>query len=276
MKSSKIFRYIAVLLLISFTLTGCNIIDQAKVKMGFKNEDFEYIAEGKANKIIIQSTRDRGFRFEVTDKKTISGLYDILSTANKVEKKSELDADYIFEIHVGEDVYSFNYVVGLNKKGEGNFYDDNNIYEVSKRLDNDIIQNLSFVRKPREFKTIYYNTILMPLEEKKDILASKKIGIDLNEDVDCKKYILSIELEDFKRELEKISNDITILKPEDSKEDYDVIVTVKNAGYLSKTFKTIVTIDDKKDKTYNNYYMLAKYQTKWEIEMQEGKAPKGW
>lgn len=276
MKNIKMFRYIVILLIISFTLTGCNFIDQAKVKMGFKNEDFEYIAEGKANKIIIQSTRDRGFRFEVTDKKTIGGLYDILSTANKVDKKSELDPDYIFEIHVGEEIYLFNYVVGLDKKGEGNFYNDNNIYEVSKRLDNDIIQNLSFVRKPREFKTIYYDTIIMPLEENKDILANKKIGIDLNEDVDCKKYILSIELEDFKRRLEKISNDITILKPDDNKEDYDVVVTVKNAGYLSKTFKTVVTIDDKKDKTYNNYYMLAKYQNNWEIEMQEGKSPKEW
>lgn len=272
----RIFKYIAMVTLLSMLLTGCNIVEDVKVKLGFKNEDFEYISEGKASKIIIQSTRDRGFRFEVTDKKTIRGLYDILSSANKVDEKSELDPDYIFEVHIGEEIEKFNYIVGLNKKGEGNFYNDNAIYEVSKRLDNDIIQNLSFVRKPREFENIYYKTILMPLLENKSTLADKKIGIDLNEDVDCKKYILSIDLEDFKRELEKNFSDVTILKATDKKEDYDVIVTPKNAGYLTKTFKTIINIDDRKDKTYNNYYMLAKYQNSWEIEMQQGKAPKGW
>ena len=272
----RIFKYIAMVTLLSMLLTGCNIVEDVKVKLGFKNEDFEYISEGKASKIIIQSTRDRGFRFEVTDKKTIRGLYDILSSANKVDEKSELDPDYIFEVHIGEEIEKFNYIVGLNKKGEGNFYNDNAIYEVSKRLDNDIIQNLSFVRKPREFENIYYKTILMPLIENKSTLADKKIGIDLNEDVDCKKYILSIDLEDFKRELEKNFSDVTILKATDKKEDYDVIVTPKNAGYLTKTFKTIINIDDRKDKTYNNYYMLAKYQNSWEIEMQQGKAPKGW
>ena len=36
-----------------------------------KNNDFEYIKENKINKIIIQNTRDPGYRFIVTDKKEL-------------------------------------------------------------------------------------------------------------------------------------------------------------------------------------------------------------
>ena len=46
-----------------FSTTGCQKIDDIKLKMGLINKDFEYIKEGKADKIIIQSTRDQGFRF---------------------------------------------------------------------------------------------------------------------------------------------------------------------------------------------------------------------
>ena len=71
---------------------------------------------------------------------------------------------------MGDEVKSYNYVVSVDERGVGNFYDENNSYLVSKSLDDSITQNLSFIRKPREFEDIYYNSILQVLELKKDEL----------------------------------------------------------------------------------------------------------
>ena len=44
--------------ILALTFSGCSKIDNLKIKMGLKNNDFEYISENKIEKIVIQSTRD--------------------------------------------------------------------------------------------------------------------------------------------------------------------------------------------------------------------------
>lgn len=273
----KITRKFVPLLLVLITLlSGCSMVDKGKLKLGMKNADFEYIKDDKVDKIVIQSTRDKGFRFVVTDEKTIKDMYSLLSSAKEAEEKIELESDYIFEIYVGEEVKKFNYVVGVDEKSKGNFYSEDKVYYVSSRIDNDIIQNLSFVRKPREFNNIYYGTIMQVLEAKKDYLneVSGKVGIDILGDVECTKYILSREIEGFSKNASKIINNISIIKG--NKDDVDVIITVRNQGYTSKTFKTNITIENKKDHSFETYYAWGNYDLKsWEIESSTTK-PKEW
>ena len=52
----------------------------------------------------------------------------------KVDEKSELQPDYIFEIHEGGIVHKFNYITGLDKNDYGNLYNDDSVYIVSREL----------------------------------------------------------------------------------------------------------------------------------------------
>jgi len=256
------------MLVILTLFTGCSIVDKGKLKLGLKNEDFEYIKNDEVDKIVIQSTRDKGFRFVVTDDKTIKDVYNLLSSAKAMSEKVDLESDYIFEIYVGEEVKKFNYVVGVDEKSKGNFYDENKVYYVSSRIDNDIIQNLSFVRKPRDFSTIYYGSILKVLEEKKSYLN------DILGDVECTKYILSRDIESFNSDVAKITNNVKIING--NKQDFDVIITVRNQGYTSKKFKTNITIENKNDHSYEIYYVWGDYDLKaWSIQTSTTK-PKDW
>lgn len=264
------------MLLFVSLLTGCSVIDKGKVKLGLKNEDFEYIKNNQVDKIVIQSTRDTGFRFVVTDKQTIEDMYGLLSSAKRTESKVALEPDYIFEVSIGEEVKKFNYVVGVAEKSKGNFYDDDKSYSVSSRIDNDIIQNLSFVRKPREFENIYYKSITNVLQKEKDRLVDgdNNIGIDIFGDVECTKYMLSRDIQEFKKEATKAINNISIIKG--NKQDFDVVITVRNQGYTAKTFKTNVTIENKKNHSSITYYVVGNYDTKsWVIKSDTSK-PKGW
>ncbi|MPQ42204.1 hypothetical protein [Clostridium tarantellae] len=276
MKAKKLPLLILITLFIfTSSLSGCTVIDELKIKTGMKNTDFEYIKEKKVDRIVIQSTRDKGFRFLVNDTDVIKDIYDILSKAKKVTEKTDLDPDYIFEIHMGDEVKSFYYVTGFNENKEGNFYDDNNIYKISTRLDNDIIQNLSFIRKPREFKNIYYDSTLTALSEHKDLLnqGNKKVGIDILGDIDCAKYLLSVEIEDFKRRLKEIIPNSEIMNH--NREDFDIIVSVRNYGYKTTTYKTIIKIENKQDHSENKFYVDGKYNNSWNIEVFD-KMPDSW
>ena len=64
-----------IVLVISLFFTGCRYVDKANIWLKLKNEDFEYLKDGNVEEIVIQSTRDAGFRFIVTDKSTIRDLY---------------------------------------------------------------------------------------------------------------------------------------------------------------------------------------------------------
>ena len=239
---------ITLILLFTATISGCNIVDNLAVKLNFKNDQFEYIKENRVDKIIIQNVRDSGFRFIVNDSNAIGDIYEMLSKAREVSEKSSLDPDYIFEIHIGDEVKKYEYVVGANERNKGNFYDENNIFSVSKSLDNTIMQNLSFIRKPRDFEYVYYQSILKVIDLKKQELSNNNVGIDISGDVDCLKYMFSMELEEFKKNLRKELPSVDLVKNNHS--EFDAVVKVKNRGYSSTLFKTLITIEDKKDKRF--------------------------
>ena len=267
--NKKKLIFLVVFLMLSLMFTGCNRMEALKVKLGLKNNDFEYIKQGKIEKIVIQNTRDKGFRFIVTDKKAISELYDILSTAKEVKEKSSLTPDYVFEMYEGlNKVYKFNYIAGLDKKDAGNLYSDNKVYIVSKRLDSDIIKSFWNVRRPRDFEKVYYEeTVLDVLDRyKKDIekeesskevkrkLSDKTIGININDDVEVGKFILSTDLEEFKGKLaEKQKNTELVVKDK----NYDIKMTVKTQGYKSTLYKATVTFWDKENMSEKKYYIIS-------------------
>lgn len=274
----KKFLLISIIMIISISFAGCGVVDKGLVKIGFRNEDFEYLKLNKVEKIVIQNTRDKGFRFIVTEQHAIREIYDILSSGNPAEGKSSLEPDYVFEMHVGGEVKKYNYVVGVNEKDQGNFYDENNAYTVPKNLDQTILQNLSFIRKPRDFNDIYYNSILKVVDLKKSEIGNEgyKVGIDILSDVDCLKYMFSIELEEFKIKLDKLLPSVDIVKS--NPEDFDVVISVKNRGFNNKVFKTLITVDNKKDKIYEKFYVTGEYgYNSWEIEVSEpNKRPDEW
>ena len=272
------FTLVSVFIFICMSLTGCGLIDTALVKVGFKNTDFDYLLQNKVDKIIIQSSRDAGFRFIVNDQSAIQNIYKILSKGNIKDEKTSLDPDYVFEIYMGDEVKSYNYVVSVDERGVGNFYDENNSYLVSKSLDDSITQNLSFIRKPREFEDIYYNSILQVLELKKDELSKgdNKVCIDITGDVDCLKYMFSVDLKKFEKNLDKVVAGTKLIN--NNSEEFDTVITVKNKGYSSKKFRTVITVDNKKDKIYETYYVVGNYEYKsWDIYIgNPGEKPDEW
>ena len=278
MRDNKFLITISALVLVSsMMLSGCSFIDNIEVKMNLKNQQFEYIKQNKVDKIVIQSVRDSGFRFVVNDNKAIEDIYKLLADGSEVSKKSSLDPDYIFEIYIGDEVRKYQYVVGANERGTGNFYDDDKAFSVPKNLENTIMQNLSFIRKPRDFNYIYYQSILKVIDKKKDVLSTdNKVGIDIGGDSDCLKYIFSVDLEDFKKNLSKSLPSVDLVN--NNYENFDTIIKVKNRGYNSTVFKTLITIDNKKDKSFESYYITAEYNYKdWDIKISEpNKVPQDW
>lgn len=255
--------------------TGCDMINNLEVKTGLKNRDFEYIKQGKIQKIVIQNTRDRGFRFVVTDEKAIQDLYNILSSAKHANEKSSLEPDYIFEMYESANVvHKFNYIAGLDKKDGGNLYSDNNIYIVSDRIDNDIIKSLWNIRKPKDFQEIYYGSIIKYLDEYDEEFktatgkSNPSIGININDDVDVSKFILSTDIEDFKNELQDKGINATLMNASDDGSKYDIVMTMKTAGYKSTLYKSSATfysnIDKSEKKLYSEYQIVNSI---WQFNM---------
>ncbi|SHI84233.1 hypothetical protein SAMN05444401_1559 [Clostridium amylolyticum] len=276
MKKNKLL--LLSILLLTFLFSGCNYIDNMKVKLKMKNQDFEYIKQGKVEKIVIQSTRDNGFRFVVTDKSTIRDLYGLLSTGKEATENSNLSPDYIFEFQESADkIHKFNYVAGLNKKGVGNFYDGEKSYSVNKRLDNDIIRNMYSLRRPKDFSDIYYASILKFLSSYgKNINSdgSKSLGINIKDDIECAKYVLSVELEDFKYNLNSTIKNAKLV--DNNKEDFDILVSMKTQGYKTTVYKSIITLYNKSEGTELKYYVLGNYENReWTILISESR-PEKW
>lgn len=276
MKINKSLVMFLVLIMIIIPLSGCSVVNDLAVNLNFRNEKFDYIKQNKVDKIIIQNVRDNGFRFIVNDPKAINDIYKILSKGKECKEKSSLDPDYMFEIWIGEDVKKYSYVVGANSSRVGNFYDDENAFSVPKNLENTIMQNLSFIRKPRNFEYIYYESILKVIESNKDLLLNGRVGIDISGDIDCLKYVFSKDLEEFKKNLNKLIPSVGLVN--NNSEDFDIIIKVKNRGYNSTAFKTLITIDNKLDKSFKSYYITAEYIYKdWEINVSKANViPQDW
>ena len=170
----------------------------------------------------------------------------------------------------------YSYVAYLEDSDVGNFYDENKSYYVSKNLDQKILQNLSFIRKTKDFDKIYYNSILEVLKVEKDNLTGQKVGINLAGDVDCLKYIFAVDLENFKKDIKDVISTASLV--ENNEENYDTVVKVQNKGYSSKIFKTTVIVDNKKSKVYRTYYVQGNYEhSEWNIAVSEpDKKPNDW
>ena len=268
-------RYILLgfLIISILNFSGCTAIEGIEKKLGLKNEYFEYLNSSDVEQISIQSTRDTGFKFIVTEESAIKEIYSLLSKAKVSENKSTLEPDYKFEFQVGDEVKEFYYVVGTD---EGNFYNDENIFSVSNRLDEGIIKNLSFIRKPRDFDYIYYQSILDVLQtaSKKENIKDCKVGINIKGDIDCLKYVFSTDLNKFIEKAQQIIPNVELSNNNDG--DFDVVVTVKNRGYDSTNFKTLITVANKNENTESKYYVVAVNEFKeWNIEILESK-PDNW
>ena len=266
---------LSIFILTLFILSGCNPMESIERILGVKNDYFEFLNNSSVDKISIQSTRDPGFKFIVTEDNAIKNMYQLLSKAIISETKSTLEPDYIFEFEIGEEVKSFYYVVGSD---EGNFYNDTEVFSASKRLDEGIIQNLSFIRKPRDFDYIYYQSIIEVLDKLKNKvkLNDYKIGINIQGDIECLKYVFSVDLNSFLDKARKISPNIELVSNND--EDFDLVLTIKNRGYDSTNYKTKITVNDKIQKYSDEYFIIAVNEFKeWNITVSEPNTkPKEW
>lgn len=253
--------------------SGCTVIENIEKNLGLKNDYFDYLNSHDVEQISIQSTRDPSFKFIVTDEGAINEMSNLLSRAKISENKSTLEPDYKFEFDLGDEVKEFYYVVGTD---EGNFYNDENIFSVSKRLDEGIIKNLSVIRKPRDFDYIYYQSILGVLQtvSKKSDISNYKVGINIKGDVDCLKYVFSTDLNAFIEKAKEIVPHVEMSNNNDS--DFDIVVTIKNRGYDTTNFKTLITVNNKGENTESKYYVVAVNEFKeWNIDVSESK-PDNW
>lgn len=264
----KTIKYLitTLMVILSINLSSCG-------KSGFKNKNNYFDNVGQVDQISIQSIRDKSFKFLVTDEKSIVNMYELLSKAKVSEVKSDLQPDYIFEIKMGDEVKQYNYVVGAY---EGNFYNDEASFTVSKRLDEGILQNLSIIRKPRDFEYIYYEPILDIIDKlsKTVDFKDRNVGIDIKDDVDCLKYIFSTDLENFLQKARKKAPNIEVI--DNNAKDFDIIIRIKNRGHSTTEYKSNITVEDKKENTEYYYYVVGENQYKeWNINIyKEDELPK--
>lgn len=263
----KTMKYLitTLMVILSMNLASCGVVDN--IKSGFKNKNNYFDNVAQVDQISIQSVRDKSFKFLVTDEKAIENMYKLLAKAEVSEVKSDLQPDYIFEVKLGDVIKKYNYVVGAY---EGNFYDDETSFTVSKRLDEGILQNLSIIRKPRDFEYIYYEPILDVINtlSKTLELKDRKVGIDIKEDVDCLKYIFSTDLDNFLQRAKKTAPNIEII--DNNASDFDIIIRIKNRGHSTTEYKSNITVEDKKENVEYYYYVVGENQYKeWNINIYE-------
>jgi len=267
-----------ILIVILCLLNGCTSIN----KIAVKNQDFEYFKNGNITKININNTRDKGFKFVVTDEREIKDIYDLLSSAQAVAEKSSLQPDYVFEIYTSDNVvHKFNYIVGLDENNIGNFYSDNKIYKVPKAVDTDIITSFWTARRPKNFNKVYYDSILAAIDNyRKDTNKTDLMGINIKDDVDVAKFILSMDVQSFENNIsEKGYNSAVISDPN---VNYGVIINIETKGYKTDLvkneglYKCILTFLNKKDNSEKVYYVFDTYKdNNWKIRVDADKKQDG-
>ncbi len=262
-------RYGATILLLTIlvSLSGCTTIDKIEKKLGWKTEYFQYLSSDNVEQVSIQSTRDLGFKFIVTEEATKREIYNFLSKAQISETKNPLDPDYIIEFDLGDEVQKFYFVVDNDG---GNFYNDSGIYTVSESLVDSVIQNLSFTRKPKYFESIYFDSIEEVLKTVKNSLENKdvSVGVNIQGDVECLKYVYSDDIQYFLKNARKIFNNVDMVQ--NNAGDFQVVLTVKNRGFNTTTYKTAITVANKEENTEHTYYIVAYYEyKKWNVTVSE-------
>lgn len=257
---------IVFLLLILLMVTGCSRIEGLKIKYGYKNTDFEFLKNEDLRTIIIQSTRDKGFRFIVRDQSTIMELYDSLSTAKVLDGVTTYDSDYIFEFHnLDGDIFYYEYVAGISEEEKANFYSEEKSYLVTDRIDNNLIRNLYSIRKPKFFEDIYYGSLVDMVKIVKEDYGDLSIGVRVSEDLPVLKYQLSKDLEEFKIDLQDAGAAILA-----EGETADLILDVKTKGFTTITYKAVVNVIESGNYTEKEYYIFGTYTndvTKWDTIM---------
>lgn len=253
----KTFKAVIIFSLMAVILSGCSSI----LKLTYKNEDFEWVNKDNIAKIIIQSTRDKGFRFVVTDAGTIRELYDSLSSAMPVEGKNPLEPDYIFEFNTYKsEIIKYYYTAGVTTEETlGNLYNDSKAYIVMNRIDNNIIKNLFALRKPMDFKVGYYGALQESVKAIRADYPEGTIGVMLGDDKEMLKYQLSFEIADFSTQLEKLNARI-VTKTTDA----DIIAVPVTRGYKTNLYKAVVEVKNNLMKKNKNYYIISHYMDeKW-------------
>lgn len=259
----KIYITISIIICL-IGLISCSA-SNSKENSSSEGDYFNKIKNNGIDSISIQSVRDKSFKFLVTNDTSIDNMYNLLSKAKESEVKSELDPDFIFEIQSGDEIKSFNYIVGSST---GNFYNEEVSFTMTKRLDEAIMQNLSIIRKPRDFEYIYYNPILDVIKLNEEDMKDKKIGINFSEDIDALKYIFSSDIENFLEEARDITKDIEIVKNNAS--EFDYVITIKNRGHDTTIYKTNIILNNNETKLEYNYYVFGEYEFKeWNYNVYE-------
>ncbi|PKK40708.1 hypothetical protein ABB02_00041 [Clostridiaceae bacterium JG1575] len=249
-------------------LPGC----QSLLRLTYRNEDFKWVEPKDLAKIIIQSTRDVGFRFVVTDKETMGELRESLSTALPVEERNSLAPDYIFEFHTYDNrIIKYYYTTGtVNEDHKGNFYNDTKQYVVLNRIDNQLIRNLFALRKPQSFYEGYYGSVLQAL---KTIAADHEgvpLAVLIGEDKEMLKFQMSYEILDFNVMLSERG-----MRPVQKDRDGDVVVIVNTVGYKTNLYKAILKVQDNTHRKTTRYYVVSHFNGgKWTTTVTQ-KAPEG-
>lgn len=226
--------FVCFILVIGSLLSGCNQISSIQVKLGLKNKDFEYMKQKPIEKVVIQNTRDNGYKFTLTNPVAISEIYDILSGAKPVDSKSSLKPDYVFDIYENDKVvHQFSYIVGLDKNDGGNLYSKNKNYIVTNRIDTEILNQFNDVRTPKDFNKIYYPSISECIDKyRTSAKNNKSIGVDINSDLDVAKYVFSSDLDDFEKTL---PSNVNVLN--NTNDPCDIKETITTEGYKEGSFK---------------------------------------
>lgn len=244
------------------------MIGDIAVKLGFKNNYFNYFKSGVVTEVAMQSTRDPGFKIIVTEPTAIQDVYNVLSKAKVVKPsdKSTLQPDYIVQIYEGDKVVNYDYVADTSGS-TGNFYNGSTAFHVNQRLDSQIMQNLTFIQKPRDFNTIYYDSILdvLKLDQSQLNQGGATVAVNLLDDYLCTKFLLSSDIQNFLGQAKQIVPKISLMNHQRSK--FDIIVNVQCYGYTTKTFKTIITINDKLNNSEKTYYVQGTFNNTWDIQI---------
>lgn len=260
-----------ILLFLAVTLSGC----QSLLDLTYQNEDFEWVSRENLAKIVVQSTRDIGFRFVVTDVDTITELQESLAAAMPVEEINTLEPDYIFEFTTYDnEVLKYYYTAGVESQNSGgNFYTEetaDKIYLVLHRIDNNLIKNLFALRKPQDFYRGYYGSILDAVSQVRTAHPDGKLGVMINEDKEMLKYQMSYEILDFNLQLNALG-----AYPVWSDRETELVMNIRTRGYKTNLYKAIAEVKDIRTKKTQRWYILSEYKdSAWITQVLE-QAPDG-
>lgn len=267
-------RAILFIFIFALFLSSCSSISKIEVMVGAKNLDFEYMNDvDSIDKIIAQNARDDKFKFIIIDKNAISDIYDMLSRGKVVGEKSDLQPDYTFTVYTTDgSIFKYDYVVGDFTSSLGNFYDDKGkIYYISDSLDRNIINNFLIFRKPPiDFNEIYYNCIIDVMNQyyrSNNSLLMNSLAIDLNNDLEYRRFIFSYDVNNFIDNLKKSNYTCKVYDTEGA-EASDITLSIKTIGFDEDTYESKYVFTNNITGYKESYSLKASYKNeRWSIDI---------